>query len=428
MPSTLRTAAALRQSYRPLKSHFSRCYSLIVPKAQAASRTSPQLTQTRLASPGPTTPHLSPTPTTPPADPGAPISNGSSAPHSVQSPQPPVPVMVPRKKSVMDVVKIRRRGKRKITMVTAYDYPSAVHVCRAGIDILLVGDSVGMVELGYDTTQPVTVDEMLHHCQAVGRGARTPLVVGDMPFGSYEVNPEEALRTAIRFVKEGKVDAVKVEGGKNRAEHIRKIVDGGIAVVGHVGLTPQAISVLGGFRAQGRTAVKARQLLDDALAVQEAGAFAVVVECVPAPVAKSVTEALEIPTIGIGAGPFTSGQVLVYHDMLGMLQHPHHAQFVPRFCKNYANVGEEVRRGLETFRQEVEQGSFPQEQYSPYKMSAEEEKTFEELLAKDEHERRERLALKKKTLKEQDEYETIKVDDDNDEGNGGGSPYGGSAR
>lgn len=313
-------------------------------------------------------------------------------------------------------------------MVTAYDYPSAVHVCRAGIDILLVGDSVGMVELGYDTTQPVTVDEMLHHCQAVSRGARTPMVVGDMPFGSYEVNPEEALRTAIRFVKEGKVNAVKVEGGSNRAEHIRKIVDGGIAVVGHVGLTPQAISVLGGFRAQGRTAVKARQLLDDALAVQEAGAFAVVVECVPSPVAKSVTEALEIPTIGIGAGPFTSGQVLVYHDMLGMLQHPHHAQFVPRFCKNYASVGEEVRRGLERFRQEVEEGSFPQEQYSPYKMSGDEEETFRKLLAKDEHERLERLTTKKRTLKEQDEYETIKLDDDAEEGNDGGSPYGGRSQ
>ncbi|CAB1115813.1 unnamed protein product [Ectocarpus sp. CCAP 1310/34] len=321
----------------------------------------------------------------------------------------------------MDVVKIRRRGERKVTMVTAYDYPSAVHVCRAGIDILLVGDSVGMVELGYDTTQPVTVEDMLHHCKAVGRGARTPLVVADMPFGSYEVSPKEALRTAIRFVKEGNVDAVKLEGGKNRAEHIRKVVDGGIAVMGHVGLTPQAISVLGGFRAQGRTAVKARQIVDDALAVQEAGAFAVVVECVPSPVAKAVTEALEIPTIGIGAGSCTSGQVLVYHDMLGMLQHPHHAQFVPRFCKNYASVGEEVRRGLENFRREVEGGVFPQEEHSPYKMPAGEEEQFKRLLAEDERERLERLALKKKALEEQDEYETISKDDDS----GVEGPYGG---
>lgn len=165
MPSTLRTAAALRQSCRPLKCNFLRCYSLIVPKAQDTTRNSPQLPQARLASSRPTTPQLSPTLAAATADPGAPTPNGSSAPHSVKSPQPPLPVAAPRKTSVMDVVKIRRRGKRKITMVTAYDYPSAVHVCRAGIDILLVGDSVGMVELGYDTTQPVTVDEMLHHCQ-----------------------------------------------------------------------------------------------------------------------------------------------------------------------------------------------------------------------------------------------------------------------
>ncbi|CAM9384049.1 unnamed protein product [Phaeothamnion confervicola] len=274
-----------------------------------------------------------------------------------------------RKLSVFDVIKIKRRDERKITMVTAYDYPSAVHVCRAGIDILLVGDSVGMVELGYDTTQPVTVDEMLHHLRAVCRGAKHPLIVGDMPFGSYEVSPAQALETAYRFVKDGGADAVKLEGGRNRAEHVRKVVDGGIAVMGHVGLTPQAISVLGGFRAQGRTAVKARQLVDDALAVQDAGAFAIVVECVPAPVGAAITEALEIPTIGIGAGPHTSGQVLVYHDMLGMLQHPHHAQFVPRFCKRYASVGEEARKGLEAFREECESGVFPSPKYTPYEMS-----------------------------------------------------------
>eukprot|EP00903_Cladosiphon_okamuranus_P014288 g13271.t1 len=250
--------------------------------------------------------------------------------------------------------------------------------------------------------------------QAAGRGARTPLVVGDMPFGSYEISPKEALRTAIRFVKEGNVDAVKLEGGRNRVEHIRKIVDGGVAVMGHVGLTPQAVSVLGGFRAQGRTAVKAREVIEDALAVQEAGAFALVVECVPSPVAKAVTEALEIPTIGIGAGPFASGQVLVYHDMLGMLQHPHHEQFVPRFCKSYASIGDEVRRGLDAFRREVEDGVFPQAQHSPYKMPAGEEEAFRRLLTKDENLRLERIALEKKELEEQDD----------DEGSLGG-PYGG---
>ncbi|CAM9237209.1 unnamed protein product [Discosporangium mesarthrocarpum] len=316
-----------------------------------------------------------------------------------------------------------------------------------------------------------------------------------MPFGSYEISPEQALGTAVRLVKEGKVDAVKLEGGRNRVEHVKKIVDGGIAVVGHVGLTPQAIrlgagvksrgtcgipllstmsylpaatfdethallllsvvmdtscslknyvgsaktwllasltfavtpipknrkncnlilftfrplksSVLGGFRAQGRTAVKARQLVDDALAIQEAGAFAVVLECVPSPVGQAITNTLEIPTIGIGAGPHTSGQVLVYHDMLGMLQHPHHAQFVPRFCKRYASVGEEVRQGLERFREEVETGVFPQEEYSPYKMCPEEESRFKHLLAKDEHQRLERMARAKRKLKDQDEYEAL---------------------
>lgn len=196
--------------------------------------------------------------------------------------------------------------------------------------------------LGYDTTQPVTVDEMLHHCRAVKRGAIRPLIIGDMPFGSYEASPERALETAYRFVKEGGVDAVKLEGGLTRVSHIKKIVDGGIAVLGHVGLTPQSVSILGGFHAQGRSAGKAMRLVEDALAVQEAGAFACVVECVPAVVGQAITEALEIPTIGIGAGPYTSGQVLVYHDMLAVMQHPHHALYVPRFCKTFANIGEEV--------------------------------------------------------------------------------------
>ncbi|CAM9745233.1 unnamed protein product [Chrysoparadoxa australica] len=326
--------------------------------------------------------------------------------HGGVTPPPPTKTV---KTTVMDVLRVARESNRKLTMATAYSYPSALHVCRAGMDMLLVGDSVGMVELGYDTTQPVTVEEMLHHCKAVARGAKTPLLIGDLPFGSYEASPEQAHRTAIRFVKEGSMDAVKLEGGASRVEHIRRIVDGGIAVVGHVGLTPQSISVLGGFRAQGRTAVKARQLVDDALAVQDAGAFAVVVECVPSTVAKAITDAVEIPTIGIGAGGSTSGQVLVYHDMLGMLQHPHHAQFVPKFCKRFANVGEQVNAGLLAYRAEVESGVYPGSAYSPYTMSSKEEHSLAELLAKDELERQEKLALARKKLHDQDEYEVTKL-------------------
>ncbi|CAM9614201.1 unnamed protein product, partial [Pylaiella littoralis] len=370
------------------------------------------------------------TSTTPPSPPPPPTATATTTttttrPAAPASTQPPAPSPAPvhKKTSVTDVAKIHRQGKRKISMVTAYDYPSAIHVCRAGIDILLVGDSLGMVELGYETTQPVTVEDMLHHCKAVSRGARSPLVVGDLPFGSYEVSPEQALRTSIRFVKEGNVEAVKLEGGKNRVEHIRKIVDGGIAVMGHVGLTPQAISVLGGFRAQGRTAVKAKQVVEDALAVQEAGAFAVVVECVPSPVARAVTEALDIPTIGIGAGPCTSGQVLVYHDMLGMLQHPHHGQFVPRFCKSYASVGDEVRRGLENFRREVEGGVFPQEKHSPYKMPPGEEEAFLLLLRKARYRTyvQARLALERKNLEQGDNDEDDDVSLEGPYGSGGGA-------
>mmetsp|Transcript_17937 Transcript_17937/g.23221 ORF Transcript_17937/g.23221 Transcript_17937/m.23221 type:complete len:362 (-) Transcript_17937:286-1371(-) len=302
----------------------------------------------------------------------------------------------------------KKRQNMKITMVTAYDYPSALHVDRAGIDILLVGDSCAMVELGYPTTQPITLEEMLHHCKAVSRGASRSLLVGDMPLGSYEINDDEALRNAYKFLKEACMDAVKIEGGGiKRAKTVKKIVDGGVAVLGHVGLTPQAISVIGGFRAQGRTAVKARSILDDALRLQDAGAFGVVLECVPAPVATAITETLEIPTIGIGAGPGTSGQVLVYHDLLGMLSHPHHKQFVPKFCKQYANVGQNIMKGLEDFKREVEDLSFPGEKYSPYKMSLDEEAAFKELLGTDVEERKQKLEEVSKRLKSADEYETL---------------------
>ncbi|OQR93798.1 3-methyl-2-oxobutanoate hydroxymethyltransferase [Thraustotheca clavata] len=281
--------------------------------------------------------------------------------------------LLERKKVTTLDIGILKRKNKPITMVTAYDYPSAVHVDLAGFDVLLIGDSVGMVELGMDTTIPVTLDDIIYHCKAVARGAKRPLLVADMPFGTCEGHRFDALKNAQRLMKEGGVDCVKVEGGAERAETIKTLVEGGIAVMGHVGLRPQAISVLGGFRAQGRTAKQAEQIIEDALAVQNAGAFAVVIECVPSVVAKAVTDILDIPTIGIGSGPNTSGQVLVFHDLLGMLTHPHHAQFVPKFCKKYADVGESIRVGLENYREDVENNRFPNEEYAPYKMSSDEQ-------------------------------------------------------
>lgn len=308
-------------------------------------------------------------------------------------------------------------------MATAYDYPSAIHVHRANIDIILVGDSCAMVELGYDTTQPMTIDQIIHHCQAVKRGVDAgskssaennnskPLLVGDMVFGTYEfANVDIALENSYRLVKEGGMDAVKLEGGSlHRANTIRHIVDGGVAVMGHIGLTPQAISVIGGFRAQGRTASRAREMIDEALRLQDAGAFAIVLECVPSNVAAAVTETLEIPTIGIGAGNGTSGQVLVYHDMLGMMSHPHHEEFMPKFCKKYAQVGHLITKGLEQFKKEVEDGTFPSEEYSPYKMDDKERKMFDELLQNDAEDRKKKLEHTAKKLKQADEYEQLSL-------------------
>eukprot|EP00569_Conticribra_weissflogii_P000666 CAMPEP_0171355800 /NCGR_PEP_ID=MMETSP0878-20121228/45405_1 /TAXON_ID=67004 /ORGANISM="Thalassiosira weissflogii, Strain CCMP1336" /LENGTH=448 /DNA_ID=CAMNT_0011861807 /DNA_START=198 /DNA_END=1544 /DNA_ORIENTATION=+ len=317
----------------------------------------------------------------------------------------------PKKVTTLSLASKKRRGQ-KITMVTAYDYPSAVHVDRAGVDAVLVGDSCAMVELGFETTQPITLDQMIHHCQAVKRGApNRPLLVGDMPFGSYEFEDcDVALRNAYRMIKEGGMDAVKFEGGsESRAKVVRHVVDGGVAVLGHVGLTPQAISVLGGFRAQGRTAVRARALLDDALRLQEAGAFGIVLECIPANVATAITDALEIPTIGIGAGGGTSGQVLVFHDLLGMLSHPHHEEFVPKFCKQYARVGVDINNGLAQFKKEVEDGAFPGDQYSPYVMTKKEKIMFEDLLKVDAEKRRSKHEEAASKLKQSDEYEQLNL-------------------
>uniref|UniRef100_A0A453EH65 3-methyl-2-oxobutanoate hydroxymethyltransferase n=5 Tax=Triticinae TaxID=1648030 RepID=A0A453EH65_AEGTS len=263
-----------------------------------------------------------------------------------------------------------RRGE-PITVVTAYDYPSAVHVDSAGIDVCLVGDSAAMVVHGHDTTLPISLDVMLEHCRAVARGASRPLLVGDLSFGCYESSSTQAVDSAVRVLKEGGMDAIKLEGGApSRISAAKAIVEAGIAVMGHVGLTPQAISVLGGFRPQGKTVDSAIKVVETALALQEAGCFSVVLECVPAPVAAAATSALKIPTIGIGAGPFCSGQVLVYHDLLGMMQHPHHAKVTPKFCKQFGNVGSVINKALSDYKQEVETRSFPGPSHTPYKITA----------------------------------------------------------
>lgn len=305
--------------------------------------------------------------------------------------------------------RVNGREGEKIAMITAYDFPSAKHAEYADFEIVLVGDSLGMVVLGYENTQPVTMDEMIHHCKAVRRGAPSRFIVGDMPFGSYESGPQEALKNALRFIKEAGMDAVKLEGGGSRIESVRKLVDSGVPVMGHVGLTPQAVGVLGGFRAQGRTSKKARSIVDDALALQSAGAFAVVIECTPSVVAKAVTEALKVPTIGIGCGPFTDGQVLVYHDLLGLFHHPHHLKHVPKFCKQYAQLGGEVAQALTQYRSDVHTGAFPTEDYCPYKMSAEEEKSFLALLAADQELRTREAEAVARRLREADEYEAAKL-------------------
>ena len=269
----------------------------------------------------------------------------------------------------------------RISVVTAYDYPSAVHVDSAGIDVALVGDSAAMVVHGHDTTLPITLDEMLSHCKAVSRGASRPLLVGDLPFGSYEQSAAQAIEAATRMLKEGGMDAVKLEGGSpSRVKTAKALVDSGIAVMGHVGLTPQSISVLGGFRPQGRSFETAAQVVERAMELERAGCFAIVIECVPRTVAAAVTAATSVPTIGIGAGDATSGQVLVYHDLLGMMQHPHHAKVTPKFCKQYANVGEVITGALERFKDEVSTGEFPGMSYSPYRVSDEDSNRLVRLL------------------------------------------------
>jgi 3-methyl-2-oxobutanoate hydroxymethyltransferase len=246
-----------------------------------------------------------------------------------------------------------------IVMITAYDHPSAVIVEEAGVDVVLVGDSAANNVLGYPDTVPVTVEELLMLTRAVKRGLQTPLLVGDLPFGSYEASDADAIATAHRFVKEAGCDAVKLEGGGASADRARAIVRAGVPVMGHVGLTPQTATMLGGYRAQGRTAARARQVLDDALALQEAGCFAIVFEAIPAAVTDEIMPYMGIPIIGIGAGPSTDGQVLVLHDLLAI-----HDDFLPKFAKRFAAVKAEMRRGVDAYAEEVRTRRFPAAEHS----------------------------------------------------------------
>ncbi len=263
-----------------------------------------------------------------------------------------------KKLTLRELSEMKRQG-RKIRMITAYDYPLAMLVDQSPMEIILVGDSLGMVVLGYDSTVPVTMEEMIHHTKAVVRGAKNTLVVADLPFMSYQVSLQDAIRNAGRLLKEGGADAVKLEGGSAVVETVRAIVAAGIPVMGHLGLTPQTATMLGGLKTQARDAAAARTLMADALLLEEAGAFSLVLEAIPAQLAEVVTRDLSIPTIGIGAGPHCDGQVLVIHDALGLFQ-----RFVPKFVKQYALLGQSVSEALSGYCQEVAEGRFPASEHS----------------------------------------------------------------
>jgi 3-methyl-2-oxobutanoate hydroxymethyltransferase len=279
---------------------------------------------------------------------------------------------VPAAKLPLPELAARKRRSEKIVMVTAYDAPGARFAEDAGVDVILVGDTAAMVVLGHEgTTVPVTMDEMLFLTRTVARAARRPIVVGDMPFGSFQVSDEKAVENAVRFVKEAGADAVKLEGAGPSVSRVRAIVEAGIPVMGHVGLTPQSATMLGGFKTQGKTADAAEALVEGALELEAAGSFAVVLEAVPSPVAAEVTRRLRVPTIGIGAGVDCDGQVLVYHDLLGLTE-----GHLPRFVKRYANLSREIRDAIEAYAAEVRAGTFPDDEHS-YAMDEHERERFE---------------------------------------------------
>jgi len=262
------------------------------------------------------------------------------------------------KKKTIQIFRQKKERGEPIAMLTGYDYPTALALDRAGIDAILVGDSLGMVVLGYENTVPVTMEEMLHHCRAVARGARSAILIGDMPFMSYQVSVEQAVRNAGRFLQEGGMHVVKLEGGRERLDAIRAIISAGIPVMGHLGLTPQSINALGGYHPQGRTTAAAKRILEDALLLEEAGCFSIVLESVPARLAELISKRIAIPTIGIGAGAGCDGQVLVVHDMLGFFD-----RFTPKFVKKYADLHGEMQRAFGEYIDDVTARRYPAQEH-----------------------------------------------------------------
>ncbi len=260
--------------------------------------------------------------------------------------------------TVPEFIKFKRQGRR-IVMVTAYDYPSALLADQAGINCILVGDSVGTTVLGYDTTLPVTLDEILHHVRAARRGVERALLIADLPFGAYQADAADAVRSAVRLLKEGGAQGVKVEGGAPVVETVRRLTNAGIPTMGHLGLTPQSVHMFGGHRAQGKDTASARRMLDDAAALEEAGAFGIVLEAIPLELAKQITAAVEIPTIGIGAGVECDGQVQVWHDLLGLTRHKPF-----RHAKQYVDLAEQIQSALQTYAAEVRNHAFPDKEHS----------------------------------------------------------------
>jgi 3-methyl-2-oxobutanoate hydroxymethyltransferase len=281
-----------------------------------------------------------------------------------------------RKKVTTLTFRIKKKEGQPITVMTAYDYSSALLVDKAGVDCILVGDSLGMVVLGYENTLPVTMEDMLHHSKAVSRGASNALLVADMPFMSYQISVNEAVRHAGRFLQEAGMDAVKLEGGQERCDAIRAIVQTGIPVMGHIGLTPQSVHQLGGFRTQGKTADAAYRLLEDAMFLEEAGCFSIVLESIPDRVATCISQKINIPTIGIGAGSGCDGQVLVYHDILGLFD-----RFKPKFVKTYIDLNKEITNALISYKEEVETRSFPDLEHS-FQITEENWQSFLKMLEK----------------------------------------------
>lgn len=263
-----------------------------------------------------------------------------------------------QKVTIQDFLR-KKREKKKITLLTAYDFPFAKIVDEAGIDGIIVGDSVAMVVQGLENTLPVTMDEMIYHTKLVSRAVTNAMVIGDLPFMSYQVSVEEGVKNAGRFIKEAGASAVKIEGGAEVAEHIRKMTKSDIPVMAHIGLTPQSIHRMGGYKVQGKTEESAKKLIEDAHIAEEAGAFSLLLEAIPMGLAKKITEEISIPTIGIGAGPYCDGQVLVLHDVLGLFE-----RFLPKFAKRYVNLKEQALMAIKTFKEEVENGIFPSEEQS----------------------------------------------------------------